>query len=421
MTRLRDAVRRAREDGVTAFDAPEAVPAAPWDFSDVLDPLVAPASAARHPVPDLPVMDAEPEAIAPHVPQPRRRGVRLAIAAVVLLGAAASVVAIGLMPRRPMRLAGIVSANEVVVSSPLGGRLARLMVDEGASVQAGALVGVMDQRELIAERDHERALLDQLSARLRQTQDVVSLTTQKSTGQVAQAEAELRAARSDRDEAQADLAQKVKDAARGRALSKDGIIPQQQTDQLETAVRTAEARVQSLDNRVRAAQAQADLAQASAREVVVAGSDVAQTRAQMQQAEAAIAEAEARLKDTEIRAPLSGIIALRVVRQGEVVRVGDPIVTIVDPDDMWVRAEVDETKAPAIAVGQTVAVDLPSGERVNGRVSLVEAEAEFATQRDVSRTTRDVRTFAVRVSLPNPERRLHAGMTAYVVLPPATK
>jgi len=44
-------------------------------------------------------------------------------------------------------------------------------------------------------------------------------------------------------------------------------------------------------------------------------------------------------------------------------------------------------------------------------------EGDYATQRDVSRTKRDIKTFAIKVSLPNSDRRLFIGMTATVLLP----
>jgi HlyD family secretion protein len=45
------------------------------------------------------------------------------------------------------------------------------------------------------------------------------------------------------------------------------------------------------------------------------------------------------------------------------------------------------------------------------------ADASFATQRDVSRTKRDIRTFETRLRVDNKDRRLAVGMTVYVLLP----
>jgi HlyD family secretion protein len=111
------------------------------------------------------------------------------------------------------------------------------------------------------------------------------------------------------------------------------------------------------------------------------------------------------------------VVSLRVAHQGEVVNAGDPIVLVTDPGAVWITAAVEESAVGSIAVGDTVPVELLTGERRNGRVLFVAPEAGFATQRDVSRVRRDIRTFSIRVALPNDDRRAHPGMTAFVHLP----
>ena len=76
----------------------------------------------------------------------------------------------------------------------------------------------------------------------------------------------------------------------------------------------------------------------------------------------------------------------------------------------------------SIVIGQNLRVQLPSGDITDGSVIFRGVENDFATQRDVSRTKRDIKTFAVKVAIPNPGRRLFTGMTATVLLPrPAKK
>ena len=60
---------------------------------------------------------------------------------------------------------------------------------------------------------------------------------------------------------------------------------------------------------------------------------------------------------------------------------------------------------------------LPSGDERQGTVIYRGADAGFATQRDVSRTKRDIKTFEIRLRLDNTDRRLAVGMTTYVLLP----
>jgi HlyD family secretion protein len=105
------------------------------------------------------------------------------------------------------------------------------------------------------------------------------------------------------------------------------------------------------------------------------------------------------------------------VRLGEVVTMAQPVVTLINPDDLWVRADVEETYIDSVRIGDTLTVRLPSGEEREGRVFYRGADASFATQRDVSRTKRDIKTFEIRLRVDNRDRRLAVGMTAYVLLP----
>src|SRR5205085_2614353 len=118
----------------------------------------------------------------------------------------------------------------------------------------------------------------------------------------------------------------------------------------------------------------------------------------------------------EFKSPFNGIVDTRAVRVGEVVNPGQPIVTLIDPDDLWVRADVEESYIDRVRIGDTLTVRLPSGEERQGTVFYRGADASFATQRDVSRTKRDIKTFEVRLRVDNRDRRLAVGMTAYVLL-----
>jgi HlyD family secretion protein len=139
-----------------------------------------------------------------------------------------------------------------------------------------------------------------------------------------------------------------------------------------------------------------------------------------QQSAAALAQtakAQVRLGYTEIRAPLNGIVDVRAVRAGEVVAAGAPIMTLINPDDLWVRADVEESYIGRIKLGDKLKVRLPSGETRDGTVFFRGVDAGFATQRDVSRSKRDIKTFEIRLRVDNKDRRLATGMTAYVLLP----
>jgi HlyD family secretion protein len=108
---------------------------------------------------------------------------------------------------------------------------------------------------------------------------------------------------------------------------------------------------------------------------------------------------------------------VRPVRIGEVVTPGQPVLTLINPDDLWVRADIEETYIDRVRIGDKITVRLPSGDERPGTVFYRGVDATFATQRDVSRTKRDIKTFEVRLRCDNKDRRLAVGMTAYVLLP----
>jgi multidrug resistance efflux pump len=102
-----------------------------------------------------------------------------------------------------------------------------------------------------------------------------------------------------------------------------------------------------------------------------------------------------------------------------VVSVGMPIVTIVDITQTWVYASIPETQAQTVKLGDTLQVRMPGGERVPGKIITKSAEADFATQRDYSRSKRDIRTVRLKLLIDNPRETYVPGMTAEVILPAA--
>ncbi len=137
----------------------------------------------------------------------------------------------------------------------------------------------------------------------------------------------------------------------------------------------------------------------------------------MAAAEAQKTRAQVRLGYTEIRSPIAGVVAVCAARQGEVVSPGQAIVSLINPDDLWVRVDIEETYIDRIRLGDRMPVRLPSGAERTGTVFYRGVDAGYATQRDVSRTKRDIKTFEIRLRIDNSDRRLWPGLTAYVSFP----
>ena len=91
---------------------------------------------------------------------------------------------------------------------------------------------------------------------------------------------------------------------------------------------------------------------------------------------------------------------------------------IVDLNDTWARVAIPETYADHIGYGDVLRVRLPGGTVTSGKVFFKGVEGDFATQRDVSRRKRDIKTIVLKVRMDNPKGAYVPGMTAEVLVSP---
>jgi HlyD family secretion protein len=316
-------------------------------------------------------------------------------------------------------LTGIVDGNEVIVSPQITGRIIALHVDEGTEVKKGDLIAELDPKELEANLAAAKANVSSLEAQVREANHNYSWVNDQTGASIEQARAHVTSSSAQIEQARVALARDKDDLARMQKLFDKGEVSAQDRDHAEAAVKMSQANVDSLEETSKAEAAGLNVAQANRKQVDVRQSEITTTLAQLQQSRANQAQVSTQLGYTSIYAPIGGVVSVRVAKQGEVVAQGSPIVVLVDMDNLWVRAEVEESYIDSIQFGQKLRVQLPSGDIREGEVFYKGVEGDYATQRDVSRTKRDIKTFAIKVSLPNSDRRLFTGMTATVLLPSA--
>jgi multidrug resistance efflux pump len=319
---------------------------------------------------------------------------------------------------RDLVLIGTVDSNQIVVSPQIEGRLQKLLVDEGTQVKQGDLIAALDPAELEAEERAAAATIDSMKYKVAETQSTLEATEGSTSSSVENAQARLASARAQLLQSEATLERTESDSRRTIELAKEGVASDQESVQAATNLAAQKAVVQSLQQQVSAAQADLNTAIANTHTAHAAQRTVESTRAQMENAESMLKQAEVRLGYTKIYAPVSGTVSVRAAREGEVLNAGQPIVTIVDLSDTWVRAAIPETEADHIGLGDTLRIRLPGGTITSGKVFFKSAEADFATQRDVNRRKRDIKTIVLKVRLDNPKGAFVPGMTADVLVSP---
>jgi HlyD family secretion protein len=343
---------------------------------------------------------------------------KILIPALILLALAASVAYYtATIKPHSMVITGIVTTNDVIVSAQIQGQLGQLLVKEGDTVQGGQLVAVIEPQELRADRAFYAHTEQGTAAQVQQAEAALQYQEKQTRDQIRQAEAALAATQAQQAEAEADLELDRVNLDRTEGLYKQSIVSAQSLDQARASYAAQKAHVESLRKQVDVQRAAVALAHSNEDQITVRRNELLSMQRQLAAAGSQKSKAEVRLNYTEIRAPIPGFVASLPARRGEVVNIAQPILEIINPDDLWVRVDVEETYIDRVHLGEKMRVRLPSGAEREGTVFYRGVDADYATQRDVSRTKRDIKTFEFRLRVDNSDRSLWPGLTAYVDVP----
>jgi len=268
--------------------------------------------------------------------------------------------------RREVEAVGTLAAkDQAVVSAEVAGRVARLAADMGDRVREGAPLVYLDAEKLKYRLDEQQATLEQTRARL--GAHGAELPAPGQTPEVLSAAAR-------RSEAEQQL-------ERARRLAERNLVSKEDLERADTQLQTARA----------------------AHEAAIAAER--QLRAEIAAREAALRGASRELQDAVIRAPFDGVVAERMVSQGQFVAVQAPVMRLVRLHPLRLTAEIPEKFAPGIRVGQLITLrteafpDAP----VEGRVTRISPDVNLKS-----------RAFSIEADVPNADGALKPGTFARV-------
>jgi HlyD family secretion protein len=289
-------------------------------------------------------------------------------------------------------LQGQIDARYIDISPKITGRIGTLHVVEGQGVSPGALLVTLDSPEIEAKVAQARAARAGAEAR----QQLVDRGARQE---------EVRSARSDweRSTSAAKLAEST--FRRINALYREGLVSQQQNDEVETSSRTAA-------DSAAAARARYDLSLNGFRREE-RDAAAAQTRG----ASASLDEVGAQAADVNLKSPLSAEVDKIILHVGELASPGFPIVTLVNLDDTWAVFNLREDELRDIRVGSEITGSIPAlGNRVASfSVYYVSPKGEYATWRATRQSSGyDIKTFEVRARPKEKIAGLRPGMSVLV-------
>jgi len=289
----------------------------------------------------------------------------------------------------------------------VGGYVAQVRVEENQQVHRGDTLLVIDDRDL-------RAKLEQADADLAAAEEQTAGGGGQAVAQAAAAQAQAGAARANIAAAQANAEKARRDVDRLRPLAERNIVSRQQFDAVVAAAQAAEAQV-------RAAR---ETASAAASQATAAGAGVRVTRSKIESARASRDAAALQLSYAVVVAPMDGIVARKSVEVGQMIQPGQPLMTVVPLNDVWVTANLKETQTRDLRVGDPVEVEVDAypGHTFHGRLQSISPAtgARFSLLPPDNATgnyTKVVQRIPVRVRFDggqDPGHPLRPGMSAVV-------
>ena len=357
---------------------------------------------------------------------------------------------------------GRLQLQNIDVASLRAGRVSQVLVHEGDLVEKGTPLVTLSSEELDTQLQGAEAAKSQAEAAKLQAEG------RKSQAQAAKARAEgavTRAmgtekraeggyARTQGGVNQADAVIAAKKAQlqialdnlnNTKALRKDNLVSIAELQQREQAYQAAKAEVLAAqaakaqaaaggtEAQAGIAEAQSGIAEAKAA-VAEAQAGINQAQAGIEQAQAGINQAQSQINrvksiqsDMYVRAPQAGRVEYRIVEVGNVIAPGSKVVTLVDPNDVYLEIFLPTDSSNQVQIGSPARIVLDGIKAVlPAKVSFVANQSQFTPKSVETKNEREKMMYRVKLSLdPQVASRyqtlLKGGMTAqgYVQLDPS--
>ena len=275
-------------------------------------------------------------------------------------------------------LSGTLEARTVNVGSLVGGRVTRVLVDEGSPVAPGQVLVTLETETLDRQVAQQQAAID--------------------TARAAYAKA-LAGPRQDEIEKAAAIAvNDERDQLRYEVLYHDGIVARQVYEDAATKAKASSEDLQLLRKGTRK-------------------EDIDAARAQLEQQQRQLGVLMKQRSETDVESTVAGVVQSFGLRPGDIVAPNQTVAEILEASQLWVRIYVPETMLGLLHVNQSVRVrvDTYPNQWFTGRIGTIAAQGEYTPRNVQTRAQRAEQVFGVKVIV-DPDPKLHAGMAAEVDL-----
>lgn len=322
-------------------------------------------------------------------------------------------------PKGYVRASGRIEGRVLEVSPKIGGRVVEILIEEGETVSAGQLVARLSSEQIEARRREVKANLDLWRNRKGQAEVDLRITNVQVETNIRSAEQRLEAAKAEVRRLEKAAEKAKKDYDRSADLLSQGAIPKTRLEEAELALKSAQEQLEV----ARKLRGQAELALQLAKDMRLTlelkRSAIDNAEKAVQAAQASLDEVDSLLEDTKLYAPINGVVLQRVVEPHEVIAAGTPIVTLVNPDDLFLKVYLPNADVGKLKLGDEAQIipDAFPEEQFEAEVIRIGDRALFTPKNVETAEQRVNLVFEVKLGkIDNHDRRLKPGMPAEALI-----
>lgn len=343
-----------------------------------------------------------------------------------------------------IKASGTIQSTEIQLSSRVGGRIQKVLVQEGAFVEPDDLIVSLDPYQLPAKMTELKAQLKSEQAKL---QDLINgprsqeVSQARSRYKSAQAQANLQdsgAREEDIAQAEAVLKQIEVNLENDRAnyerfkqLHLRQVVSNQEFEKERAQYQNTQQKWNESKQRLLELQrgnrpqeiiiarenAQAELAQLNLLKAGTRPELIKQQEGYVQAISARIEQLRTQLQETKVTAPCYCQVSVLDWKAGQLISPNQAIASLININDLWIRVYIPSERFGQMKIGDVVqlAVDAFPNETFSGKVIQLASKAEFTPRNIQTEEGRKILVFGVKVAINNSKHRLRPGMPADVI------
>ncbi len=268
--------------------------------------------------------------------------------------------------------------REVKITAQRSGQIVKLHFDEGDKVKKGQLLAEIDHSDTDLRIEGLRARLEAQKSRLSELKRTFSASVKEADAEIRRTEAVLK-----------DVERRYR---RYKQLHKEGYVSESLLDKTKREYDVALTSYESALSKKERVYAKED--------------DIKAQKKRIEETETELKLLELEYNRSFIKSPMDGIITSRPVRIGDTLRKGTVVATMVNPEELYVDAKIDEADIARVKVDQEVVITMDAypNKSFRGRVKSISPV--------VLGKRLEARTFKVKVEFIEKPSTLKQGMSA---------